>query len=232
MSFVTERGERLTSVSDGMGGHARVASVNLLPPEILAGRAFRRIQRGMAAAVAVVVAAICGVYVLEARDTDTASQELMAVKDVGTTLRAEQAPYADVPRVHQAIDAAQSARQGAMAQDVEWYRYLADFSRVTPPGVWFTSLDLTMSNAPGAAAAATGLPVTGVAAINVTGTGGTHLDVAAWLDALAKEAAVSNPFVTSSATAKIGSTDVVNFSSTAAVGADALSHRFDRKAGS
>jgi Tfp pilus assembly protein PilN len=232
MSFVTERGERLTSINDGMGGHARVASVNLLPPEILAGRAFRRSQRGMAAAVVVVAAALGGVYVVQARETESAAAELVAARDLGSSLRAEQAPYADVPRVHQAIDEAQAARQGAMAQDVEWYRYLADFSRVTPAGVWFTSLDMTLANAPGAAAAASGAPVTGVAAINVAGTGRNHLDVAAWLDTLAKEAAVANPFATSSATAKIGTKDVVNFTSTAAVGADALSHRFDRKAGS
>lgn len=231
MSFVTERGERLTSISDGMGGDARVASVNLLPPEILAGRAFRRSQRGMAATVLVVLAAISGAYVLQVRDTAAADSELVAAQDVGTTLRAEQARYADVPRVAKAIDDAQVARQTAMAQDVEWYRYLADFSRVTPPRVWFTSLDMSLAGAPGAATQPVGTAA-GVAAINISGSGSTHPDVAAWLDVLADQTALTDPFVTSSATARIGTKDVVNFTSTAAVGNDALSHRFDRKAGS
>ena len=228
MSILTSRGERLTSVVDAFGSPARVASVNLLPPEIMAARSFRRTQKLLGATVLAVLAALGGVYVLQVQDANTAADELAVSQDTGRSLKAEQAKYADVPRVYQAIDDAQSARQTAMGQDVEWSRYLTDFSLAMPANVWLTSLDLSLA---GAAPAAGSAATPGVGTMTFAGTAIDHPDVAAWLVTLAKEKAATDAYFSSSTRAKIGTKDVVNFSSTAGLGAGALSHRFDRKAG-
>ena len=145
MSILTSRGERLTSVADAFGSPTRVASVNLLPPEILAGRTFRRTQKVLGASVVVVLLALGGAYLLQVQDANAAADELAVSKATGVRLQAEQAKYADVPKIYQAIDEAQTARQTAMGQDVEWSRYLTDFSLAMPANVWLTSLDLSLA---------------------------------------------------------------------------------------
>ena len=229
MSILTSRGERLTSVVDAFGVQTRIPSVNLLPPEILAGRTFRRTQKVLGATVVVVALALGGVYLLQVQNKNEAADTLAVSQATGKTLQVEQAKYADVPRVYQAIDDAQAARQTAMGQDVEWFRYLTDFSLTMPANVWLTSLDLTLAGATPAAGAATTTP--GVGTMTFAGTGNDHPDVAAWLVTLAKEKAATDAYFSTSTRAKIGTKDVVNFSSTAGVSPAALSHRFDRKAG-
>lgn len=236
MSVLTDRGERLTSVSDAFGAAARLPSVNLLPPEIIESRTFRRTQRVLGAAVLLVLVALAGAYALAVRDTNAAADSLAVSKATGQTLRVEQAKFADVPRVYQAIDDAQSARQSAMGQDVEWSRYLADVSLAMPANVWLTSLDLSLGTASpvaGTVPAAGGAPVAaaGVGTVTFAGTAIDHPDVAAWLVTLGREKAATDAYFSTSARAKIGTKNVVDFSSTAGLDSTALSHRFDRKAG-
>ena len=230
MSILSSRGERLTSLVDSLGTTSRVPSVNLLPPEIIAARAFRRTQKYLAGAIALVVLVIVGAYLMQVHDRNQAASELAASQATGQSLKKEQDKYADVPRVYQAIDDAQTARQTAMSQDVEWFRYLTDFSLTMPANVWLTSLDMSLAGAaPGSAPAAGVTP--GVATMTFAGTAYNHPDVASWLVTLAKEPAVTDAYFSSSTKAKIGTRNVVNFSSTANVTSAALSHRFDRKAG-
>ena len=228
MSILTSRGERLTSVVDAFGVQIKIPSVNLLPPEILAGRTFRRAQKVLGAAVLTVCLALGGVYFLQVQNANAAADALAASKATGQTLQAEQAKYADVPRIYQAIDDAQTARQTAMGQDVEWFRYLTDFSLVMPASVWLTSLDLSLAGTtPAAGAAAT----PGVGTMTFAGSAYDHPDVAAWLVTLAKEKAATDAYFSTSTKAKIGTKDIVTFSSTAGLSDVALSHNFDRKAG-
>lgn len=229
MSILTGRGERLTSVMDGFGAETRVPSVNLLPPEIIAARTFRRTQKLLGAAVLVVLAILAVVYLLQVQAKNSAAESLAASQATGRTLKAEEAKYADVPRVYKAIDDAQAARQSAMSQDVEWFRYLTDFSLAMPANVWLTSLDLSLATAAPAPGAASTTPTIGT--MTFAGSAIDHPDVAAWLVTLAKEKAATDAYFSSSARAKIGTKNIVNFNSTAGLTGTALSHRFDRKAG-
>ena len=236
MSVLTSRGERLTSLTDTLGGSTRVPSVNLLPPEIIERRVFQRTQKGLGAAILIVLLLIAGIYFLSVRDKNRAAEELAVSQATGRTLKAEEAKYADVPRVYQAIESAQTARQTAMSQDVEWSRYLTDFSLTMPANVWLTSLDMSLAGATPATPATTtvspGVVTTpGIGTMTFAGTAYDHPDVAAWLVTLAKERAVTEAYFSSSVKGKIGTRDIVNFSSTASLTADGLSHRFDRKAG-
>jgi Tfp pilus assembly protein PilN len=237
MTMLTTRGERTSTVQDSFGQVRAVARVNLLPQEILDARTFRRTQGLLAACVLAVVAVAGGAYALAAHSRDGAQQQVAASQATGTTLTREQAKYADVPRVYNAIETAQTTRQTAMAQDVEWYRYLTDLSLTVPDNVWVTSLAVSLSgttSAAGAApAAATTNPLStpGVGTITVAGKGKSHNDVAAWLDSLGQSKGVADPYFSNSTSATVGKTPIVTFNSTATLTETSLSHRFDRKAG-
>ena len=65
------------------------------------------------------------------------------------------------------------------------------------------------------------------------GNGYSHNDVAAWLDALAKQKGLTQPYFTKSDEgARSASETAVNFASQATITEDALSGRYTEKAGS
>jgi hypothetical protein len=72
----------------------------------------------------------------------------------------------------------------------------------------------------------------GIGSIQFSGKGYTHNDVAAWLDALAKQKGLTQPYFTSSTVEEIGTEKAVTFESQATLTEDALSGRFAQKAGS
>ena len=215
--------ESLTST-----GRAPLPRVNLLPPEVHAARKLRRVQAGLGAGVAVVAVLLGGFYVTQANAASHAKDDLAASKARNATLTAQAATYSDVPKTIQAIDAAQAARQQAMANDVLWYRYLNDLSYVTPANTWLTELDMKTAGGDANTAA---LGTTGIGSLQIKGQSKKHVDVAAWLNALGKEAGFSQPYFTDAANTDLNGTTVVQFDSTVNVTADALSHRYDRKAG-
>ena len=117
-----------------------------------------------------------------------------------------------------------------MSQDVEWYRYLNDLSYITPKNAWLSQLSVAFSS--GATTNSTGaLAPAGIATVTVNGFALRHVDVASWLDAVAKERGWNNAYFSNSAVTVINNTTAVKFTSSINVTAAALSHRYDRKAG-
>lgn len=212
--------------------------VNLLPPEVHQARKLRRLQAGLGVGVALVAVAVGGFYVLESQNASQAGQELSQVQARTTALDHQKAQYADVPRTLAQIDAAETARQTAMTDDVAWYRYLNDLSYITPAHTWLTTMSVNVTgSAPATSGSATGstgtpaLSTPGIATIAFQGTAGQHNDVAAWLDAIAKEKGWKDAYFTNSTLGVISNSKVVSFTSSVTVTADALSHRYDRKDG-
>ncbi|GAA4354084.1 PilN domain-containing protein [Angustibacter luteus] len=216
----------------------RLARVNLLPPEIEEARTLRRVQAGLGAGLAVVAVVAAGAYFVQVQDKHHAADELAVTKAETVRLQAEQAKYQDVPRTIAAIDAAATARSTAMANDVLWYRTMNNFAVTIPSNTWMTSLTLALGNsaptpaataATGAGTAAAGAtPATVLGTVSVNGTALDHPNVATWLDSLGRQPGLSDAYFTSSTRAKIGTTPVVNFVSTASITDAALSHRYDR----
>jgi Tfp pilus assembly protein PilN len=235
----------------------RTVRVNLLPKEIEHGRRLRRTQVALAGGLILVVAAAAGVYALQVKDRQDATQDLAVVKAEGTKLLAEQEKYADVPRTIAAIDAAEGARQTALANDVEWYRTMTNLSLTTPGNVWFTNLTLTAGAGQGESAApaagggasgsttsgstaggttagagsTTGPAAAGVGTVSIEGYAKDHPDVATWLDTLAKQPGMTGTYFTTSEDQAINDAVVVKYQSTAVLTEKALSHRYDRKQG-
>jgi Tfp pilus assembly protein PilN len=219
------------SVESLATGRAPLPRVNLLPPEVHQARQARRVQLALGAGVAFVALAVGGVYLMETQDANAAKESLSAAQAKSATLEAQKAQYADVPKTLAAIDAAETARETAMAKDVQWYRYLNDLSYVTPKSAFFMTVDVTLTPDSAANSQAPAIGAPGVATVAVTGAAKAHNDVASWLNAAAREAGWNDTYFTNSEKADINGTTFVKFTSSANVTNDALSHRYDRKAG-
>lgn len=218
---------------------ALVPRVNLLPPEVIASLAFRRTQKILAVAVVATLAVIAGA-VWWAQASVNSAQELLAQEQAVTTrLQREQAKYADVPKLIAKVEAAESARQSAMASDIAWYSYLYDVSRVTPTRVWLTSLTATVPM-PGAQSATTATATTDrlsfvdQGTVTVTGSAKTFSDVSAWLDAVdgvdGLAVSVLDTAVLDGDLKTPREAYFVTFTSRITVTGDAFTHRYDRKA--
>lgn len=227
---IIDTGRDLTDLVGQVG--TRMPRVNLLPPEITQARRLRRTKVGLAAGLVAVIAGVGGAYVVQVNAKNQAKDDLTQAQAEGARLQAEQAKYADVPRTIAAIDRAETTRETAMANDVEWYRTLTNVSLTLPSNVWLTNLTLQVGTGASGAAATPATPLAGgVGTVTAVGTAMDHPDVATWLDVLGRQPGMSDAYFSSSKKKEIGSKSVVDFSSTATVTDEALSHRYDRKQG-
>jgi Tfp pilus assembly protein PilN len=217
---------------------ATLPRVNLLPPEIGEQRKLQRIKAGLGVGVLGAVGVIGVLTVMATSEVSNAQHDLDAAKAQQTTLQAQVAEYAEVPLVNSQLEAAHARLTQAMGKEVRWSYVLNDLSLTVPSKVWLDTMTVTQ-DVDGAASAAAAVPgatssflAPGVATMTFTGHGYQHNDVAAWLDALAKQKGLTQPYFTSSVKQPIGEEDAVTFSSQATVTEDALSKRWTQKAGS
>jgi Tfp pilus assembly protein PilN len=226
MSLLTDRD---TGLDSGVVSYS-LPRVNLLPPEIHEARRLRRTQLALGGCVVAVLAALGGVYAVAAGSATTAGEELAAEQARTTTLSAEQAKYAEVPRVLAQVDGAKAAQERAMATDVLWYSVLNDLALTYPSEVWLDTLTVTVADPSQTASTTNPLATPGIGMVTFTGKAETHSDVASWLDVLDRTSGFADGSYTSSTRTDADGQIVVEFTSDAVVTGDALSHRFDRKA--
>lgn len=218
---------------------ATLPRVNLLPPEIEERQRFRKVQAGLGTGVLAAVAAVGALTFLAAGAVGDAQSELDAAKAKETQLQAERTQYAEVPKVYAQVEAAQAQLGQAMGQEVRWSYFLNDLSLKAPSKVWLTTMTVTQ-DVDGAAAlanptvpgATTEYLQKGLGTVTFEGFGYGHNDVAAWLDALAKQKGLTQPYFTKSAKEEIGDESAVKFASQATITEKALSKRYTEKAGS
>jgi hypothetical protein len=230
---------------------APVPRVNLLPPEILEVRRFRRLQRQLAGIVLSVVLLGAAAGAWAQSGVLAAQSDLTDVQAQTQDLMQQRARYAEVPKALAELDAARAAREGALRSDVLWYRFLGDLAVNTPAGTELTTVSVTMNatTATAAGAAATGTAPAGTSSVAGTGTlttlgevkvAGKALrfrDVATWLETVTQVHGLAASNLqsvareeSSSTAGSAGSADV-SYNGSAVVTSAALSHRYDRKAG-
>jgi Tfp pilus assembly protein PilN len=211
---------------------APVPRVNLLPPEIVAGRRFRRVQRLLGAAVLGTVA-VAGFGLAWAwHEVSLAQADLDVSRARTAQLHTEEAKYADVPRLLAQVEQAKQAREQALGRDVAWYRFFDDLAAATPQSVSLSNVSVAL-DATGSAAAPGADPLTpsGLGTVTFAGAGDRFPDVATWLDSVATIAGLDGSTLTSATRAAGGSQDgPVTFSSKIVIAETALSHRYDGKA--
>ncbi|HUU61553.1 MAG TPA: PilN domain-containing protein [Acidimicrobiia bacterium] len=192
--------------------------INLLPPEVAEERAKRR-RAGLLIVVGVVyLAALAGgVFYWNSR-VSAAKADVEAQQEANRTLEREVAALADAGALQEEFETKAALVRTALAADVDWGVFLNDLSRLVPPRVWIQSFAGAIE--PGASAELVG-------AVFFNGVGFDFPDVSEWLRSLGSEgfSGVTGPWVSTATEGVIGEEPVVNFSSTAALTAGALTDR-------
>jgi Tfp pilus assembly protein PilN len=214
-------------------GIAAMPRVNLMPPEIAEAERFRRLQLAMGGAVVVSAVLVGGLY-QQARSGISSAQAQVATADAQkATLQTKLNGLSSVSQTYASVQAKQVLLQQAMGQEIRWSYLLNDLSLRIPSNVWLTTIQASETTAgdPNAPAVAGATPTPGVlGTVAFNGVAFKHDDVAAWLDALAKEKGLTNPAFSSSQEIAIGLRNVEAFSSSAELGPNALSNRYVPKA--
>jgi len=210
----------------------RLPRVNLLPPEIVEQRRFRRVQAGLAGALVAALALVAAGYVLATADRARQEEQLRTVQAETTLLQARQAEYAEVPQVFARVAAAEAQLTQAMGQEVRWSFFLDDLSASVPDDVWMTKMIMlqTVDSAEPSVPSVNPASLPGVGTVTFEGTAFEHVDVSAWLDALARQSGYADPFVTKSEKDVIADDEVVNFVTSVTVTAEALEGRYPQRA--
>jgi Tfp pilus assembly protein PilN len=204
--------------------------VNLLPQEISESVRFRNAQAGMLLAAVLAFVGVAMLTVMASSDVNDAQTALTASQNEGAQLQAQVNSYADVPKLYAQVATAQAQLTTAMGQEVRYSFLLKDLSLSIPANVWLTEIQVTQPvDSPNSVTGAWGDP--GVASVTFQGGAVVLNDVASWLDALARENAYSDPFVTNAAIGGATKTSFT-FTSNVIVNSKGLSNRYAAKAGS
>jgi Tfp pilus assembly protein PilN len=171
--------------------------VNLLPPEIHEKRQLQRAQAGLGVVVLAAVVGVGLVYVNGGSAVTDGKSRLATAQTTQTQLQGQVNKLSYVTAQAGQAQAAQGMLAQATGSAIPFSTYLADLSLLTPKNVWFTSLTLTSTLAPGSVVPGAAAPDT-VGTVTFSGQALAHNDVATWLDAAAKEGGFADPYFTSS----------------------------------
>jgi Tfp pilus assembly protein PilN len=160
----------------------------------------------------------------------TAQGDLDRTQEATKAASAQRAKYADVPKQLAALDAARAAREQALGQDLPWYRLLTDLSLSAPDGTSLTTYTFALADPTAPVAGQDPLALPGIGQVSISGTTTDLAGVTAWLRASAGVPGVAGA-VLQSATRVSDRSGSIGFTSSLIITSDALSHRFDRKAG-
>lgn len=166
-------------------GAPDLPQVNLLPPEVRAARGLVHLKRWLALALVVVLVVVVGLYGAALLARGSADSELAEAQARAAELQAQEAEYAEVPRVVNDLRRATDARTLGMSTEVLWKPYLDAVAAVLPANVsvrTFTIAQATPVMAP--EAPADPLAAQGIGSITFTSTAVGLPDNAAWIDAL------------------------------------------------
>lgn len=208
-----------------------IPRVNLLPPEIAAEATFRRTQVVLGGVTLAVIAALAGGWAWSQHTLSVAQEQLATENQHTQVLAAEEAKYAEVPKVLNAIVATENAREQAMSPDVAWYTQLDMINREFPESVSFKTLTMVMNAAPGGVADPLATPgAIGTITVEGTSVKPTHVKTAEWLEAMTAHPGFIDPYYSLSDLAAEGGRDVIKMTTTVKFTDALLTHRFERKA--
>ncbi|AMB57660.1 hypothetical protein AWU67_00940 [Microterricola viridarii] len=166
-----------------VGGEPRV---DLLPPEVLRGRAAkatrRRLGVGVIASVAVVVLAVGGCFALSVQ----AQAQLLTEQARTSEILAAQGEFVDVTKVKFHLDLAKAAQQVGASTEIAWKDYLTQVQATLPASVMIDTVSID-SATPVALYAQPTVPLQGerMATVGFTAKSSVLPDVPTWLRALA-----------------------------------------------
>jgi Tfp pilus assembly protein PilN len=230
--------------------------VDLTPGVIAEEAKVRRGKLVLVGAAAVSVGVVGALYMMAGQEVAAAEERLDTATARSAVLAAQLAEYADVPKARAELAQAQAQQYTAMGGEVRWSFLLNDLALTMPRGASLTEFKGVIDGVapvPGAATAAAAAPGSDPANVSVlgkpaigtisyAGEARAYSNVAAFLDTLAKQKTLLDPFpgtVQESTDSQSGTSDGTNtvagqgyeFTASAAITDKALSHRYDIKDG-
>ncbi len=173
----------------------------------------------------VLLALVGGFYFLQVIRLSGVEEDIQAQEATNAGLRAQIAELQDIAALEQEIDATRDLLSALLQDRVLWSGVMRDISLVIPGEVWLDGLNAQVGGgAEGAEAAPTtteGL----VGQISFSGFAFDHRDVALWLSRLEDVRGFINPWLSSSTKTDVGTTTVVQFSSSVDLSDQALARR-------
>lgn len=206
--------------------------VNLLPPEVTRGRRLASVKRLLVLALALVVLLASLGYVGAVLLARGAADDLATAQADTARLQDEKSQYSEVPQTLGAIATAESARQQAMASEILWPGYLEALRAVTPEGVSYDSMAVTVGQ-PGQPFTGTTDPLAPAAAIGQITFSARSLtlpDTASWIEAIEAVPGMSNPWFSSATLSEEEGVVFYQVAATVDLLPTALSGRFEPEA--
>jgi len=207
-------------------------SARLLPPEVSDARRARR-TRTWVLVVVVLVACLCAAWVVKAqREKQDAERDLTAATTAVTELQQGQQQFGPVVKVISETTLLEKQLKTVMVNDLDWAALLDTLRSLgTSSGVQVLSVSGKLAATDGATTTVTNtLPSTAktssIGSFVVTGTGPDKEAVATYVDKLAKQTRIANPYLTSVTTED----KLVTFSLTADITQASLCGRFSATA--
>jgi Tfp pilus assembly protein PilN len=222
----------VTTQTEQTAGIAALPRVNLMPPEIAEAERFRRLQLAMGGAVLIAAVAVGGLYMHAKSGISGAQSQVNTAKAQNATLNTKLNSLASVKATFTAVQTKQQLLQQAMGQQIDWSYMLNDLTFRLPSNIWLTAMQASESGVGTATALLPGESATSIGVVSFSGSGMKHDDVAAWLDALAKEKGFNQPTFASSTEVTLGGRPIVNWVTSVNLDPSALSNKFVQKAGS
>lgn len=225
-------------------GPAGVA-IDLLPRASRAPSAKTRVVAGGAAA-AVALLLLLGIPTVARQHAISHQHDVFERQQQrNLSLQAQIGQLADAQAKQDRLDALSQQISTLVAADVSWSRMLQDIARTIPNDVWLTSFQgavtptvpeavpSTPTLAPGETPTTptTSPPAELAGTVNFSAVGLDYPSVAAWLKMISQLPSLSDLWVPNITKATLGSRDVVNFTSTAALTPKARSDRLERYRG-
>ena len=209
-------------------GAPSLPQVNLLPPEVAAARNLIRIKAWLGVALLMTVVLAAAGFGAALLDGNAAAAELKTAQRDGARLQADQAKFAEVPKVLGALADAKAARLVGMSTEVAWTGYLNAISATLPPNVSIDDVAIIGATPMVAAPApATVLQAPSLYTITFAARSMTIPDSAAWADALNSVPGFADAWISSASVTAQGTTTYYQVAGSVQVNNVALANRFE-----
>lgn len=201
--------------------------VDLMPPEVRAGRRLKHVKRILALVLLGVVAVSAVGYAGALVAASSAAADLESVQQETARLTAEQAKYAEVPKVLGDISQVETARRLGTSTEILWTPYVNALRAVTPAGVSIDNL-VAVGSDPlrQAPAAANVLAGPSIGSIQFTAKSLTMIDTSDWLDALDGVPGLGDAWFSTETISDAGGVTFYQVSATVQITTTALANRF------
>lgn len=151
MNLKTKKNAQATGSEDSGFVYSDLPQVNLLPSEILDGRALKALKVRILYALGLVLVLIALGYIAAMLEKSSAEQRLQDATEQTMALKKEEMRYAEVPAIHAQIATAELALRDGMYREILWKDILGAISATIPQGgiVKTITVEAATPNEPG-----------------------------------------------------------------------------------